>query len=136
MAFDDEEIAYINSQPLARIATVASDGQPDIAPVGFEFDGTHFYIGGFNPTNTRRSKNVRSGNAHVAVVIDDLKPGERWTPRFIRIYGTAELIDRDGDQILKVTPVTSWSGNLSGQWSLDKGHDADNPVRKTRHRSG
>jgi pyridoxamine 5'-phosphate oxidase family protein len=58
MSFTDEEIAYIKSQPLARVATVSSDGQPDIAPVGFEFDDTHFYIGGYNPTNTRRSRNV------------------------------------------------------------------------------
>lgn len=61
MSFSDEEIAYIKSQPLARVSTVAPDGQPNIAPVGFEFDDIHFYIGGFNRTNTRRSRNVRSG---------------------------------------------------------------------------
>ena len=38
--FTDEEIAYIHSQPLARVATVSPDGQPDVAPVGFEFAGT------------------------------------------------------------------------------------------------
>ena len=31
-----------------RLATVAPDGQPDVVPVGFEFDGTSFYIGGMN----------------------------------------------------------------------------------------
>jgi pyridoxamine 5'-phosphate oxidase family protein len=117
MSFTDEEIAYIKSQPLARIATVAPDGRPDVAAVGFEFDNTHFYIGGFNPTNTRRSRNVRNGNHHVALVIDDVKSIQPWTPRFIRIYGTAELVDRAGQQILKITPTTSWSGNLSGRWS-------------------
>ena len=46
MSFTGEAIAYIKSQPLARVATVAPDGQPDVAAVGFEFDDTHFYIGG------------------------------------------------------------------------------------------
>jgi pyridoxamine 5'-phosphate oxidase family protein len=127
----DEEIAYIKSQPLARIAAVAPDGRPDVAAVGFEFDNTHFYIGGFNPTNTRRSRNVRNGNHQVALVIDDLKSIQPWTPRFIRIYGIAELVDRAGQQILKITPTTSWSGNLSGRWS--PGNGQDNPVRKTHH---
>lgn len=131
MSFTDEEIAYIKFQPLARVATVAPDGQPDIAPVGFEFDDIHFYIGGFNPTNTRRSRNVRSGNHHVALVIDDLKSLDPWTPRFIRIYGSAELVERGGQQILKITPITSWSGNLSGRWS--PGNGQENPVHKTQH---
>ena len=37
--FTDKEIAYIKSQPLARLATVAQDLQPDASPVGFDFDG-------------------------------------------------------------------------------------------------
>ena len=49
MSFTDEEIAYLNSQPLGRIATVAPDGQPDVSAVTYEFDGTHFYIGGIDP---------------------------------------------------------------------------------------
>lgn len=61
--------------------TVSAGGQPDVTPVGYEFDGTHFYIGGFNPTNTRRSRNVRAGNDKVALVIDDLASTSPWTPR-------------------------------------------------------
>ncbi len=34
MSFTDAEIAYLRSQPLARIATVSPDGQPDASPVG------------------------------------------------------------------------------------------------------
>jgi hypothetical protein len=29
MSFTDEEIAYLRSQPLVRLATVGPDGQPD-----------------------------------------------------------------------------------------------------------
>ena len=45
MSFSDEEIAFLSSQPLARLATKAADGQPDVVPVSFEFDGATFWIG-------------------------------------------------------------------------------------------
>ena len=45
-SFTDDEIAFMNAQPLARIATVSADGQPDVVPVGFEFDGTYINVGG------------------------------------------------------------------------------------------
>jgi pyridoxamine 5'-phosphate oxidase family protein len=35
MSFTEEEIAYLRTQRLARIATVAADGQPDVMPVGY-----------------------------------------------------------------------------------------------------
>jgi pyridoxamine 5'-phosphate oxidase family protein len=115
MSFTAEEVAYIQSQRLVRVATVAADGQPDVVPVGFEFDGTHFYIGGFDPANTRRTRNVQAGNDKIAFVIDDLVSTEPWIPRFLRVYGTAELVDRDSQLILKITPVISWSANLDGR---------------------
>ena len=75
MSFTDEEIAYIRSQPLARIATVSAEGQPDVVPVVYEFDGFHFFIGGFAPERTRRTRNVDQGNDKVALVIDDQGAG-------------------------------------------------------------
>lgn len=123
-SFTGEEIAYIRSQRLMRIATVSAGGQPDVVPVGYEFDGTHFYVGGYNPTNTRRSRNVRAGNDKVAFVIDDLASVQPWSPRYLRVYGTAQLVARGGQEILRITPVTSWSMNLSGEWSAGGGQPA------------
>ncbi|MFI0433404.1 MAG: PPOX class F420-dependent oxidoreductase [Candidatus Nanopelagicales bacterium] len=121
MAFTDEEIAYIRSQPLARVATAAPDGQPDVVPVTFEFDGSYFYIGGFDPNRTRRTKNIEAGNDKVALVIDDLASVRPWSPRYLRVYGTTELVERPGQpepaRIMKITPTISWSLNLSGEWS-------------------
>ncbi len=71
--FTEKERDYIRSQRLARLATVSSDGQPDVAAVSFEFGGELFYIGGHNPAKTRRHQNVREGNARVALVIDVLE---------------------------------------------------------------
>jgi pyridoxamine 5'-phosphate oxidase family protein len=125
MAFSEEEITYLRSQLLGRLATVAPDGQPDVTPVGFEFDGTHFYIGGLDPVRTRKFRNVAAGNDQVALVIDDLKSTDPWIPRFLRVYGTAELVEWDGrfgpGSYMRVTPVISWSWNLGGE---PFGHDA------------
>ena len=137
MAFTDEEIAYIRSQPLARVATVSSDGQPDVVPVTFEFDGSHFFIGGFDPERTRRTRNIDEGNDKVALVIDDLATVQPWAPRYLRVYGTVELVDGQGAhgpaRIMKITPETSWSLNLSGEWSPGSGQAI--APRRTEHQA-
>ena len=119
MAFTEEEVAYLKSQPLARIATVAQGGQPDVAPVGFEFDGTYFWVGGHAPERTRKFLNVQAGQAKVALVIDDLVSTNPWTPRGLRVYGTAELVQRSGQfgpgTYMRITPDVSWSWNLEGR---------------------
>lgn len=116
MAFTSDEVAYIRSQRLARVATVSPDGQPDVVPVMYDFDGFHFTIGGFNPGAARRTRNVAAGQQRVALVIDDLATVEPWAPRFLRVYGTAELVDRGATgPMLRITPTLSWSMNLDGQ---------------------
>jgi pyridoxamine 5'-phosphate oxidase family protein len=40
MSFTDEAIAYLRSQPIARVATLSADGQPDVVPLAF--DGAFF----------------------------------------------------------------------------------------------
>lgn len=134
--FSEDEVNYIRSQRLARVATVSGDGQPDLVPVGFEFDGSHFYIGGFNPASTRRTRNIQAGNTKVALVIDDLASVDPWSPRFVRVYGTVELVDRQTPSgvkpIMKITPTVSWSVNLPGQ-ALRGNHDGFDAHRTVHH---
>lgn len=114
--FTKEEAAYIRSQHLVRIATISNDGQPDVVPVGFEFDGTFFYIGGRNLSHTRKYQNVNHGNFKVSVVLDDLLSVDPWNPRGIRIYGTADLIEWQGYAgagiYIRIKPDVSWSWNI------------------------
>ena len=111
--FSEDEVEYLRSQPLARLATVGPDGQPDVVPVMFEFDGSAFYIGGRAPANTRKFRNVREGDSRIALVIDDLFEREPWTPRFVRVYGIGELVEREGQfgfgSYMRITPTISWS---------------------------
>src|SRR5262245_54009659 len=112
--FSEQEIAYLKSQRLARIATVSNKLQPDVAPVGFEFDGQHFYIGGIRQKKTNKYKNVANGNNKVALVIDDVESIDPWKPRGIKIHGFARVVDRQGQfgPYLEVTPERTWSWGI------------------------
>jgi len=108
--FTEKEIAYMKSKRLARIGTVSDESQPDVSSVRFRFDGKYFRIIGRN-NPTRKYKNVAQGNTQVAMVIDDLASVDPWTPRGIRVYGTAEITE---DGSLRIQPTISWSWNLEG----------------------
>ena len=134
MSFSDQEVAYLRSQRLARLATVAPDGQPDVVPVGFEFDGRYLYVGGLAPARTRKFRNLQAGNTKVALVIDDLASTNPWSPRYLRIYGTAELVQRPGQfgpgPYMQITPTISWSFNLDGRSCT---HDREVVPRRIVH---
>jgi pyridoxamine 5'-phosphate oxidase family protein len=119
--FSEPEIAYIKSQVLCRFATVSPNGQPDVVPVGFEFDGQYFYVGSHSQDifhGTRKYKNVRDGKTSVALTIDDMESVDPWRPRAIRVYGTAEIVEHRGifgpGKYLRITPKVSWSLGIKG----------------------
>ncbi|WP_433383690.1 PPOX class F420-dependent oxidoreductase [Actinoplanes sp. CA-142083] len=122
MSFTDQEIAYLRSQPVARLATVGREGQPDVVPLAFEFDGTYFWVGGSGATvfATRKFRNVAAGNQKVALVVDDMVSFDPFIARSIRVYGVAEgPFDRIGmvgpGHFLRVTPTISWSWNMAAE---------------------
>jgi pyridoxamine 5'-phosphate oxidase family protein len=136
MAFTDEELDYLRSQPLARLATVAPDGQPDVTPVALEVEGTTLWVCGAGEAvlRTRKIRNITAGHRQVALVVDDLPSVEPFIARGIRIYGTAEdPIDRVGmvglGHCVRVTPRVSWSWNLEGAPAGDTWYEA----RRTVH---
>jgi len=97
------------------------EGQPDVVPVAFEFDGSHFYVGSHSQDvflRTRKYKNVKEGKTFVALTIDDLKSVDPWRPRAIRVYGTAEIVEHKGifgpGKYLRITPKVSWSFGIEG----------------------
>ena len=125
--FTEKEIEYIKSQRLARIATSSispsnvESSQPDVAPVGFDFDGEYFYVGGINILKSTKYKNVIKNNK-VALVIDDLRSINPWDPRGIRIYGLADTVDRkEGymsntdhpqSRYIRIRPTEKWSWGI------------------------
>lgn len=132
MSFSPEEIEYLRSQPLARLATVAPDGQPDVVPVAFEFDGTGFWVGGSGAAvlTTRKFRNLAAGNRAVALVVDDLVSFDPFVARSIRVYGRAsDPVERVGmvgpGTFVYVTPTTSWSWNMAGEPAAETWYPAE-----------
>lgn len=114
--FSAEEVDYLKSQHLARLGTVDSEGQVDVSPVGFDFDGTAFYVSSFAMDKSHKGRNVTDGNRFVSLVVDDLASTDPWTPRGIKVHGVADFVERDhsagasrGDRHIRIRPVRSWS---------------------------
>lgn len=122
--FTDQEVEYLRSQRLARMATVGADGSPHVVPVGFRLDADTkaIDIGGHGLGGSKKWRDLNA-NARIAVVIDDLVTTNPWTPRGIEIRGRAELhheggVERFGgrgwDSVwIQVVPerVVSWGIN-------------------------
>jgi pyridoxamine 5'-phosphate oxidase family protein len=64
-------VSFFKTSRLARLATVSPRGQPHVVPIGFEFDGTFFYFGGYHITKRVKFENIQLNNK-VGLVVDDL----------------------------------------------------------------
>lgn len=113
--FSAKEVEYLKSQHLARIGTASKGGVPDVAPVGFDFDGKYFYVSGTYLTKTHKYKNAVE-NPRVSLVIDDLKSIQPWRPRMVKIFGAADLVKRNGyagqATYIRITPQRKTSFGL------------------------
>ncbi len=110
--FTPNEIEYLRSQRLARLATIGGNGDLHVVPLAFrynpEFDTID--IGGHNFTNSKKYRDaLRYGR--VALVVDDVLPP--WRPRFVEVRGTVEAFAEGGKDInagfvsgiLRITPT-------------------------------
>jgi pyridoxamine 5'-phosphate oxidase family protein len=98
--FTEQEIAYLQSQRLGRLATVSENGEPHVVPVSFRYNPEHdsIDIGGHRIASTKKYRDaLRHGR--VAFVVDDVLPP--WKPRMIEIRGTVEGLPEGGKEIVK-----------------------------------
>jgi pyridoxamine 5'-phosphate oxidase family protein len=97
MSLSTDQIAYLESQLLGRLATVDRDGAPQNNPVGYRYNaelGT-IDIGGYRMGTTRKWRNL-AGNDRIAFVVDDVVSRDPWVVRCLEIRGRAEaLSDQD-----------------------------------------
>jgi pyridoxamine 5'-phosphate oxidase family protein len=116
--FTADELEYLRSQRLGRLATVDADGAPQNNPVGFVVDEASgdVLIGGRALSSTRKFRNV-ANNEHVSFVVDDLASVEPWSVRGVEVRGTAQaLVDVDppgrgmSRELIRITPrwIASW----------------------------
>jgi pyridoxamine 5'-phosphate oxidase family protein len=123
--FTPEEIEYLKSQRLGRLATVNPEGKPQNSPVGFRYNAEldTIDIGGRSMSTTKKYRNL-SSNPNVAFVVDDVLPP--WQPRCVEIRGTAEALPTGGknifgenyqadEAIIRITPVQIISWGTGGE---------------------
>jgi pyridoxamine 5'-phosphate oxidase family protein len=120
--FTPAEIAYLQSQRLARIATVGPKGQPHVVPLAFRYnpDTNTIDVGGHDFAQRKKWRDVQK-NSKVAIVIDDIASVQPWKVRGIEVRGTAEILMNGGQEIIpgfdpemfRITPtrVVSWGIN-------------------------
>jgi pyridoxamine 5'-phosphate oxidase family protein len=119
--FTEEEIAYLQSQRLGRLATVSKTGEPHVVPVGFRYNAEKdsIDIGGYNMGSSKKYRDAVS-YGRVAFVVDDVLPP--WKPRMLEVRGTVEGLPEGGKEIaegvapeiLRITPTRVLSFGLSG----------------------
>jgi pyridoxamine 5'-phosphate oxidase family protein len=116
-----QELDYLRTQRLGRLATVDGSGAPQNNPVGFVVDEAtgQLLIGGLAMGSSRKFRNVTT-NPKVAFVVDDLASTDPWTPRGVEVRGQAEaLVDVEppmrgfSREIIRITP--SWIGS----WGIE-----------------
>jgi len=110
--FTAEEIEYLQSQRLGRMATVNEKGDLHVVPVGFRYNPEQdtIDIGGHNIVASRKYREaIRHGR--IAFVVDDVLPP--WKPRFVEVRGTVQAFSEGGKAInehfvsdmLRLTPT-------------------------------
>ncbi len=109
VGFTDNEVRYIHERKLGRIALISSEQEPHIVPVTYEFDGSCFYLSGWNIKYGPRFTDMQPVG-RVSLLIDDLTTANLWVPRGIEITGTADTMEKGELHYLRITPVskTSW----------------------------
>jgi pyridoxamine 5'-phosphate oxidase family protein len=117
--FSAEEIEYLRSQRLGRLATVGADGEPHVVPVGYRYNSAldTIDIGGHDFAKRKKWRDVHA-NSTVAFVVDDIASLQPWTVRGIEIRGSAEALTKGGkelmqgfdDEMFRIRPkrVRSW----------------------------
>jgi len=115
--FTQNEIEYLGSGLLGRVATVGSDGTPHIAPVGmisYNAQLDTIDVGGHDLANTKKFRDVvRSGRA--ALVVDDLASTDPWRPRGIEVRGRAKAVE-EPQPVIRIHPkrIVAWGIDTGG----------------------
>ena len=110
--FTDGELRFLTTQHLARLATASASSVPDVSPVGFGVDGDSIVSGGLDITRTVRYRNLLA-NPRATVVVDDLVSVDPWTPRGVKVRGSAALEEDGGGLRIRIVPEVVWSWGLN-----------------------
>jgi pyridoxamine 5'-phosphate oxidase family protein len=126
MIFTDAERAYLESQPLGRLATVQPDGTLQASPVGFEYNAQLEVIDvrGYGMAGSRKFRNVED-NGRVAFVVDDVPSLEPFRARCLEVRGTAEAVRGPADEaagrdgaVIRIRPRRIISFGINSEFDM------------------
>jgi pyridoxamine 5'-phosphate oxidase family protein len=110
--FTSQEIEYLQSQRLGRMATIDPKGDLHVVPLGFRYNPEEDTIdlGGHNIAGTKKYRDALQ-YGRIAFVVDDVLPP--WKPRFVEVRGTVQAFSEGGmainqgfrPEILRLTPT-------------------------------
>jgi pyridoxamine 5'-phosphate oxidase family protein len=110
--FTPQEIEYLQTSRLGRMATVGQKGDLHVVPVGFRYNPEQdtIDIGGHNIAATKKFRDALK-HGRIAFVVDDVRPP--WRPRFVEVRGTVKHLIEGGkainqgfaSDILRLTPT-------------------------------
>ena len=115
----DYEIAFVQAQRVARLATSDADGHPHVVPVCYAFDGSRFYTPldekpkRVEQRRLRRVLNIEA--RHEAMLLIDRYDDDWSRLGYVQVYGHAALLlpDEDGHAnallLLRQRYVQYWS---------------------------
>lgn len=95
----EHEIAFIQSQRVARLATSDTDGHPHVVPICFAFDGSRFSIAldekpkRVEQLQLRRVRNIEA--RHEAMLLFDQYDDDWSRLGYVQVYGHAGLLMPD-----------------------------------------
>jgi PPOX class probable F420-dependent enzyme len=98
----ETEVAFVNAQRVARLATADAGGRPHIVPVCYAFDGTRFYTPldekpkRVNESKLRRVRNIEA--RHEASLLIDQYDDDWLRLGYVLVHGHAGLI-QPGDPL-------------------------------------
>jgi pyridoxamine 5'-phosphate oxidase family protein len=123
MTFTEAEQRFMARQTRGHLATIGSDGIPQVKPLGFTYNaalGT-IDIAGYNMASSAKYRNVRS-NPHVAFVVDEVTAPTMEGAHFLEIRGNAETAVGSHDpkghlapEIIRIYPRRVISFNVDSE---------------------
>ena len=128
--FTQAEIAYLESQRLARIATADASGQPHVVPVSFRYNSaTDTLDVGGHGFAVRRSFATCRPIRRVAIVVDDLASVDPWRPRMLEVRGSVEVLPSGGEAVGQGFDPAMF--RITPRRIISFGIDTDNPFSMT-----
>lgn len=111
------EIKYLKSNKLAKLYSVSDKHRSKPKAVSYEIEGEDFLIPSVDAEKTLNYKIINKGKEKVALDIDDVRSFNPYKKRGIKVDGTAEMVEREGELgpklYIRVTPkkTRSWGIN-------------------------